>query len=675
MAEVRRIRGPEEESYAAEMFRSIVKASAVFAVFSLFVLGMLLVNDAGLRGSDPRSSRVLKTLKADLHRHPRDEKIKSRIREVDISLRREYLRRLDFGRTGDYLLLIGIASLLICLPAAAHYRKKIVLPEKESDADGQRLAALGRRSVAVFGAIAVGGFVYLTVSSRGSLTAGYMKAVREYEKNPQGVGQGGGIPRNPLLGLSPAMLQNMAGRLPVAAVPAGGIPPTAVPNVVGLPTGPIPVLPVGTTGPALGALLPLNPLAGRTQPQTAGLGPEAPFDDSDYSPSAEEFAANWPVFRGPASGDASGGFPAKWNGASGEGIVWKSQVSLPGWNSPVVWQSRVFLTGADKKSRAIFCFNGDNGKLLWKESVQPLVKGNAPDVFDDTGYAASTAATDGKRVFAIFPNGDIFAYSFEGKRLWGRNLGVPDIQYGYASSLATFRSLLIVQYDQGSEGDGKSAMLALQAATGKIVWMTKRPVGGSWASPVVVRSGDSGIVLTNANPWAIGYDALLGRELWRANVMSGDVAPSPTHAGGMSYVCNNGAVLAAIKAGGSGDITKTHVSWQASDGLPDITSPATDGNLLFLISTEGMATCYDARDGKKVWEHSFDVPFKSSPVIADGRVYLLDGDGVTHIIDAKPTFREDGKSSIGEKTNATPAFVGGRIYIRGEKHLFCIGAK
>ncbi len=340
-----------------------------------------------------------------------------------------------------------------------------------------------------------------------------------------------------------------------------------------------------------------------------------------------------------------------------------------------MWKDRVFLTGADANKREIYCFDAGNGKMLWSGAVAPIAIGKV-NVNDDTGYAAPTMAADGKRVFAMFPNGDVVCYSFDGKQLWGRNLGIPESTYGYASSLATFRSLLIVQYDQGSEEDGKSTLLGLQGATGKIVWAAKRPVGGSWCSPIVVRSGDQGMIIAAANPWAMAYDALTGNELWRANLLSGDVAPSPAFANGMAYVCNQGSVLAGIRANGNGDVTKSGVAWQASDGLPDITSPATDGDLLFLLTTEGTVTCYDAKDGKKVWEHAFDnTSFRASPVIVGKRVYLLDVDGSMHVIEAGRTFKELGNSPLKEQMHATGAFVGGRIYLRGIKNLYCIGTK
>lgn len=654
---------------SAATYMAIIRTIAILGIFSMAVLALMLVNHYQLGVSDPRNSKELKAIKLELHKNPTSEAIKTRVRETDTRLREAYLRRLDFAHTGSYLLLISIAGLLIAVPAAAQYRKKIMCPENEADGTDEfrRTAMLARYGVAALAVLMVGGLAVLSITAHGELAEGYAKAVSEYKKNP------------------PASFTEPGKEAPVssAAGSASNAPASAsAPGSSALPasTSNLPVLPPMKAASG-GAAPPgsANPAVEKPTPgqstKAAKLAVEAHFDSNDYSPSVEEYHQNWPVFRGPASGIAAGDYPADWNASIGKAILWKTPIPLPGWNSPVVWKDRVFLAGADKQKREIYCYGTDNGKLLWNKTVDPLVNAKPPEVFDDTGYAAPTLAVDGKRVFAIFPNGDVVCYSFNGDRLWGRNLGIPDSMYGYAASLALFRSLLIIQYDQGSGSDGKSAIMALQGGTGKIVWLTQRPVANSWSSPIVVNTGDKGMVITSANPWSIAYDALSGKEIWRANILSGDVAASPAFADGIAYVCNTSAVLAAIRANGSGDVTKTHVMWQATDGLPDITSPATNGEFLILLTTDGTATCFDAKQGKKLWNHSFDTTFRSSPVIVGSKAYMLDGDGTMHILSLGQSFQEDGKSSIGEKTNATPSFAGGRIFIRGERNLFCVGTK
>lgn len=393
--------------------------------------------------------------------------------------------------------------------------------------------------------------------------------------------------------------------------------------------------------------------------------------------SERELARQWPQFRGPG-GAASAPFarpPDRWNGATGENVLWKAGVPLPGESSPIVWDDRVFVTGADEKQREVFCFSARDGKLMWRLPVGAgSTGGGTPNVSPDTGYAAPTPATDGERVFALFATGHLACVSLDGRLEWLRHLGVPENMYGHASSPIVHNGRVIVQYDQGtSPEDGKSALLALDAATGQTVWAAKRPVPNSWSTPIVVRAGRREEIVTCGNPWVIGYDPATGAERWRVECLGGDVAPSPVFAGGLVFACNIGAQLAAIRPGGEGDVSRSAIAWSALDGLPDITSPASNGELVFLVTTDGLMTCYDARNGAKVWEHAFERTFRASPVIAQGRLFALDAEGVMHIVEAGRSFRELGTAPLGEAADATPAFAGTRVYIRGKEHLYCIG--
>ena len=249
--------------------------------------------------------------------------------------------------------------------------------------------------------------------------------------------------------------------------------------------------------------------------------------------------------------------PETWDAKSGKGIVWKTPVPLPGNNSPVVWGKRVFLSGADQRRREVYCFDADSGKLLWQQAVPgtPQSTAQPPKVNDDTGYAASTTATDGRRVFAIFANGDLAAFDFSGKLAWSKSLGLPENSYGHASSLATYKNLLLVQFDQGSSRAPKSKLLAFDSATGKIVWQVARPVPNSWSTPIVIRHADRDQVITAADPWVIAYNPADGAEIWRAKCLKTDIGPSPVFADGQVFVANDNCVLSAIRADGHGDVT------------------------------------------------------------------------------------------------------------------------
>ena len=386
----------------------------------------------------------------------------------------------------------------------------------------------------------------------------------------------------------------------------------------------------------------------------------------------------WPRFRGPGGRgvSATANIPTRWNGAINEGILWKTAVPLPGENSPVVWGGRVFLSGATKERREVYCFDAKRGGLLWRAAVENVPGGalKPPTVIKATGYAAPTTATDGERVYAVFANGDLAAFDFNGRPVWARSLGHLDNHYGHASSLATWRNLLIVQADQGRSGDPAptSALLAFNGATGAIEWRTPRTVPQSWGSPIVIRVEGRDQIVTAADPWATAYNPLTGKEIWRADCLDGEIGPSPIYAAGVVFVAQDAATMTAVRANGAGDVTESHVKWQSEDNLPDTASPLSNGELVFTVAGANLA-CFDAQDGRLLWEHDFEDTFNSSPSLVGGLVYLMDEEGVMHIFKAARSFQLVATSPLGEKSNTSPAFLDGRIYIRGRKHLFCIG--
>ena len=389
----------------------------------------------------------------------------------------------------------------------------------------------------------------------------------------------------------------------------------------------------------------------------------------------EGYAENWPVFRGPAYGVARGDFPASWDAKTGRNILWKTPAPLPGNNSPVVWGERVFLTGANPRERAVYCFDAATGRVLWSRPVNvPGTPPEPPQVLDDlTGYAAPTAAVDGRRVYAIFANGNIAAFDFAGRQVWARNLGVPENSYGHASSLAIHRNLVIVQMDQSAEG--KSALLALDTRTGRTVWSVSRPVGGSWSSPIVIPAGQRRQIITCGNPFVIAYDADTAHELWRADCLGADTAPTPAFTDGLVYAATKMGKLSAIRADGTGNVTDTRVVWASGDNLPDTCSPLTDGRTLWTLASEGMFTAYEAKGGKKLYEHELEASFQASPTLAGGKLFLPSIKGVMFILSAGQRFELLGQVELGEECSASPAFVSGRIYIRGHQNLYCIQEK
>jgi len=406
----------------------------------------------------------------------------------------------------------------------------------------------------------------------------------------------------------------------------------------------------------------------------------AVYPEAEPAPVEPTFAAreerlrNWPAFRGP-DGDGVArvaNAPTAWDGVKGEGIVWKTAVPLPGFSSPIVWSNRVFVTGADATNREVFCFAADTGQLAWRRRADnvPGSPAKAPETTEDTGLAAPTAATDGRRVFAIFGTGDLIALDLTGKRLWARNLGVPENSYGHASSLITYRNLLLVQYDHKAS----ARLLALDAAAGTDVWTAPR-TDISWGSPVCLNTGARDEVILTCYSGVDSYDPLTGGKRWGEKCLSTEVGTSVAFADGMVFAANAYSQATAIRIGSAPGEPPSAVAWTYDEDLPDVASPLAVGGCVFLANGGGIVTCLDAKNGAVNWQHDFCKGFYASPILVGRIVYALDRDGVMHLFAADKVFAPQGEAPLGEPSVCTPAFAGGRIYLRGSENLYCVGAK
>jgi outer membrane protein assembly factor BamB len=278
------------------------------------------------------------------------------------------------------------------------------------------------------------------------------------------------------------------------------------------------------------------------------------------------------------------------------------------------------------------------------------------------------------------------AVDISGKLVWNKNLGRPESTYGYASSLAIDQNRVIVQLDQGAAEDNLSKLIAIDGATGSVIWESKRPVRDSWTSPVVTQIGDSRQIITIADPWTIAYNPSDGKEIWRAEAVTGDVAPSPIIANGKVIAVEPYNQVVAIAANGAGDVSKTHVTPIGDDAIPDITSPVSDGKFLWMITTEGVLVCYDLgdpvpapideahkRNPRFRWDHEFRKDnFHASLSLVGDKLYILSAKGVMHIVAASDSFSEIGSNTLPDKFDATPAFADGKIILRGRSFLWCI---
>jgi len=345
----------------------------------------------------------------------------------------------------------------------------------------------------------------------------------------------------------------------------------------------------------------------------------------------------------------------------------------------------------------VYCFDAGSGQLLWQTPIpkappRPHVRGaeerereetgleeHRVEYFEgDTSYAASTPAVDGMHVAVAFSTGELACLDFQGKVLWTRALDVARNHYGYANSLLLWRDRLIVQADQGDADDGRSALLALDLATGQEVWRTARPVGGSWASPLLIGAAGHEQVVTAADPYVMAHDPQSGAELWRIKCLNEDTAPSPIFEGGLILAVRSrdgDSEVLALRPDGMGDVTDSNIVWRCPGEAPDIPSPAAAGGLVFLLRANGTLTCRDLKTGAQVWSHDFEgCQFRSSPAVVGDKLYLLSQQGVLIVVAVGRDFHELGRCDLGEGCDASPAFAPGRMYVRTRQHLYALGA-
>jgi len=560
-----------------------------------------------------QDSPTLETLRGLLAKGAAGQEVQDAIREEDVRLRRAHFTRQRRLRWGGCLLFAGLVVVVICAHWYASLDPKTAMPTSPADRSDEERWLAGRR-VALAGAGAVAAILGVTLVAMG-VAGGSRFAEKE----------------GPAAGTQPA--------------PAGQTPAEQ------------------DSGPA-------DTNAGSSVPQP--------------TVAAEHFKENWPRFRGPTGMGIvpAGDWPREWDGSTGRNILWQTAIPGPGHSSPVIWANRIFVTVGDSEKREVVCLDRATGRLLWRTAVPSLAKKKTDDdeeedeePTEETGYAAPTPATDGKRIYAVFATADIAALDFDGKIVWAQNLGRPANTYGMATSLLTYKNLVIFQFDRGFDDDDLSAILALDGNTGKTDWRSQRKVPCSWSTPVVVETESGPELITCAAPWIISYDPEFGGELWRASGLSGDVAPAPVYANGVVFVTSEYAQVMAIRAGGSGDVTETDVLWTAEEGTSDASSPVCDGRFFLQAHSSGLVTCYDAKVGKMLWEQELDAEFWASPTLVGKLVYLPDAKGRTYIFELADKYKLLSVQDLGEPISATPAFADSQIYIRGEKRLFCIGKK
>ncbi len=603
--------GPRTE---AGVTRSWQATAFVAGVFLAVLAVAMLASHFTAPVLDPLKSPELRQLKEKLRLNPADEPTKQQLRKMDLALRQRYFRQLSRMNLGVYMLLGGAAFFVLACTRVAHHRKRPPMPRPNPDAAGQlaQAARVSRWAVASAGSAVAIGFLVLSLSSRSPLPP------------------------------SASNMDNLLGPEAAAALLADASTPAE-----------------------------LKQAAGRQRPNDAAAG------RATDAVSPEEFLQNWPRFRGPGGNGVSAltNLPAAWDAKTGEAIAWKIPVPASGFNSPIAWGDRLFLSGGDAARREVFCFDIKTGQLVWRQAVPnvPGSPGQPAEIPDSTGYAASSMATDGRRVYVIFATGDVAALTFDGKLVWAKGFGPLKNPYGHATSLATWQNCLLLQLDQGDNEEGRSRLYALDGRTGQTVWQTTRKVGSSWATPIVIEAAGKAQVITLAVPWVISYAVTNGAELWRLDGLNGEITPSPVFNGRLVFVPSPADKLLAIRPDGVGDVTKTHVAWTNEDNVPDVTSPVSNGELLFTVTTSGLLTCFDAQNGKKQWEHDYEMECHASPGIAGQRLYVFGQKGVAVVVEPQRQFKELFRTEMPDAFHASPVFAQDRMILRGVTNLWCIG--
>ncbi|WP_417744201.1 PQQ-binding-like beta-propeller repeat protein [Rosistilla oblonga] len=395
-------------------------------------------------------------------------------------------------------------------------------------------------------------------------------------------------------------------------------------------------------------------------------------------------ADNWGHWRGPDGNGAAANAspPTQWSDT--ENVKWKVAIPGKGSGSPVVWENQVFVVTAVPAANApaetfdflLMCFDRANGKLLWQQTATTARPHQGTHATN--GFASASPCTDGQHVYAHFGSRGLYCYTMDGQLVWKRDdLGKMNTRLGFGegSSPVLAGNKIIVPWDH----EGPSALMALDKLTGTTIWNVAREEPSGWATPLIVQHDGQEQVVMNGDGYARSYDLETGEELWRCGGQTMRPGASAVAADGMIYVASGfrGAYLGAFKPDGKGDIEGTRkVVWSLGRDTPDIASPLlSEGRLYFYKGRSGLLSCLDAKTGEPHYAASRIAGINStyaSPVAAGGYVFLSGRSGRIVVIKDSPELEIVATNAMNETVDATPAPVDNELFIRGERHLFCI---
>ena len=398
-------------------------------------------------------------------------------------------------------------------------------------------------------------------------------------------------------------------------------------------------------------------------------------------------AEEWPQWRGPMLNGTSSekDLPIRWS--TTENVTWKLAMPERSGSTPIVWGDYVFLNVGEGSNLALWAVDRTSGAVRWKRQ---LSGGNRRMMKQQ--MSSPSPVTDGRSVWVMTGTGVLKAFDFSGKELWGRDIqadyGRFGLQWGYASSPLLFEDSLYVQVLHGMHTDDPSYLLRIDKATGKTVWRVLRMTRArfespdAYTTPALLKQGNSTEIVITGGDVVTGHDPATGQELWRADGLnpSNDgsyrIVASPVVYGDLLFAPSRERPLLALKPGGRGDVTKSHVLWSFNNG-PDVPTPVSDGTYLYSINDRGILYCLDARTGKVIYgpQRLRNATYSGSAVLADGRIYITDEDGVTTVIRSGPKFELLSQNDLQDYTLSSPAISDGQIFVRTASFIYAIGRR
>lgn len=415
--------------------------------------------------------------------------------------------------------------------------------------------------------------------------------------------------------------------------------------------------------------------------------------------SSQVLAGNWPEWRGPQGTGLSEEkeLPTRWD--SENNILWKAPLHGLGTASPIVWGDQIFVASqvgkgpvgqsrnVEKKKGSkqidpekepihflVQAFHRSDGRLLWEHRTE--VQGEIEPVHQTNNLASSSCVTDGDLLYAWFGTGQLVALNLKGQVVWERHIGDEyssfEIRWGHASSPIIYQNFLILLCDHTPA----SYLLALDKRTGKERWKVDRGQGlRSYSTPLIVRSENGDELIVNSSQRIDAYNPGTGESLWYAGQPNRVPVPKPVYHDGVVYASRGyrSGPYMAIRTGGRGNVSKTHIKWRVRTGAPYVSSLLYYRGFLFMASEQGIVTCVDAGTGEMVWRERMGGAFTASPVGADGKVYFLNEEGGAIVLSAGRDPRILEHNKLNERCLASLAISDGQLFIRTDHHLICVG--